>query len=96
MILILHLVCILCILELLLLNYDCISEGNENQLKRLGTERVNLIFWAVHIRCGNIFIFFGPLLPYVFICDFKVTPPPKLDVGKMTTLPPSPNEKLKR
>ena len=46
MILILHLVCILCILELLLLNYDCIFEGSENHLKRLGTERVKL---AMHV-----------------------------------------------
>ena len=43
MILILHLVCILYILELLLLNYDCISEGSENHLKRLGTERVKRV-----------------------------------------------------
>ena len=41
MILFLHLVCHLCILELHLLNYDCISEGSENHVKRLGTERVN-------------------------------------------------------
>ena len=40
MILFLHLVCHLCILELHLLNYDCISKGSENHLKRHGTERV--------------------------------------------------------
>ena len=40
MILILHLVCLLCIFELHLLNYERISEGSENHLKRHGTERV--------------------------------------------------------
>ena len=43
MILILHLVCLLCIFEMHLLNYERISEGSENHLKRHGTERVKVL-----------------------------------------------------